>query len=206
MKYVYLFCILFFSLKSFSQNKLPSNYAGLSGGKCFHGSGDLRGFIFIFTTGYAHYFKKKVSWAAELSGTIHDGSFPEFFIYNGREVDGSVRFTVAGVQLSGHLGYSIIRNSENELKIALGILFRYQSSSLPYDVTTLYPPITNLPYPVIIFNNVGPLRTISPGASIQLRYNYTFTQKLTAGILAGFQTDTEGDNLSQLSLTAGFRF
>ena len=58
MKYVYLFCILFFSLKSFSQNKLPSNYAGLSGGKCFHGSGDLRGFI--FTTGYAHYFKKKL--------------------------------------------------------------------------------------------------------------------------------------------------
>ena len=205
MKYLYLTCILIFSIKSFSQkSSLPLNYAGLSAGRSFHGSGDLRGVM--FSTEFAHYFKKKLSWTAELSGTIHDGSFPEFFMYNGQEIDGSVRFTVAGVQLAGHLGFSVVRNKENDLQLRLGILCRYQSSSLPYDVTTLYPAITNLPFPVIIFNNVGPLRTFVPGAGIQIRYAYTFNNKIAIGIFGDFQADTEGDNISQISLSAGFRF
>ena len=113
---------------------------------------------------------------------------------------------MAGLQIAGHIGYSIVRNIRNELQVKLGGLFRYQSSSLPYSITILYPAITNLDFPVIVFDNVGPLRTFVPGASIQIRYNYTFNNKLTLGILGGFQADTEGDNISQISITAGFRF
>lgn len=201
----FIFCILLFPFFPLSaqKNELSRYHLQVSAGRCFHGSGDLRGVI--FSTNFSKYFKKRISWSTELSGTIHDGSFPLFFDYNGEQVDGSIRYTVAGVQLSGHIGYRIISKLQNELQIKMGVLCRYQSSSLTDDVSILYPPATNLQFPVVVFNNVGPLRTIAPGGSIQLHYNYTFNKKFTVGLLAGFQADTEGDNLFQTSLTAGIR-
>lgn len=206
MKYILPICFLILSLSSPAQQKntrLPKELQ-LSAGRCFHGSGDIQGFI--FSTGYLKHFKKRLSWSIDLAGTIHDGKSPLFFTgSNGQEIDGSVRYTVAGVQLAAHLAYSFFQRGDHEIQGKAGIVFRYQSSSLPDDYTILYPGATGFPFPVIIFNHTGPQRTFAPGAGVQMQYKFFIRPRVAIGLLAGFQADTAGDNLSQLCLTAGFR-
>ena len=193
----------------FSQNitfaKLPSQHIQLHIGRSFNGTGDMRGFV--FTTHYGKYFKKRLEWSASLTGTIHDGS--NYLMYTdpgGKLIDGSIRYTTAGAQLSGQLGYAALRNVQHELMLKGGPLLRFQSSSY-YDIyEILMPAITNLNYPVIAFNHRTPQRTVSAGFNLQLHYNYTFNNKILLGILAGLQTDTEGDTISQLSISVGKRF
>jgi hypothetical protein len=207
MKQLFFSFFFLFSLPLFSQKVKDSHHIQLSAGRSFNGSGDIRGFV--FSSQYSQYFQKekKLCWILDLSGTIHDGNLPVFFNdANNDEIDGSIRYTVAGVQLTGYAGYSFLGNIDHEIQLRLGILFRYQSSSLPDDYSILYPAFTNLPYPVVVFNNTNPQRTFAPGGSIQLHYNYNVTDKISVGILTGFQADTEGDNLSHISLSTGFRF
>jgi hypothetical protein len=94
----------------------------------------------------------------------------------------------------------------HELKLKLGVVFRYQSSSLYDDLSVFYPPITGLPVPVIVFNNTEPQKTYTAGISGQISYTYPLTNKISIGILGGYQFDTNGDNISQLSILTGFRF
>lgn len=204
MKFFIFFILLFliFSLSA-QKNELPRYHLQVSAGRCFHGSGDLRGVI--FSTDFSKYVKKKLSLGLSLSGTVHDGNYPLYFTYGNQEVDGSLRYTVAGVQLAGLIGYGIVRNEEHEIQIEGGPLLRYQSSSLPDYYEIAYPAATGLPYPVIIYQHSSPQRTYSIGGVLQLHYNYTFSRRFTIGLLAGFQADTEGDNLFQTSLSAGIR-
>jgi len=44
------------------------------------------------------------------------------------------------------------------------------------------------------------------GAYPKIEYNYTIRKKVTLGVIAGFQFDTNGDNIMRLSLTLGRRF
>src|SRR5688500_8366333 len=63
-------------------------------GPAKHGTGDMNGFI--FNTGYTKFFSKRLSWSADIGGSIHDGSrlltYPD---PNGTPVDGSIRYTTA---------------------------------------------------------------------------------------------------------------
>jgi hypothetical protein len=209
MKQLFLSTLLLTSTVIFSQEtrKVFPSQIQLSAGINAHGSGDLKGFG--YSTRYVQGFRKRsrFNWIFELAGTIHDGNDPLFFTdNNNNEVDGSIRYTVAGVQLSANIGYSFVKSYVHELLIGVGTFLRYQSSSLPDDYSIIYPAVTGLPYPVIIFNNTQPQRTVAPGGIIHLNYNYSLSEKWSIGILSSFQADTEGDNLAQLSLTAGFRF
>lgn len=204
MKYKLTFCLLLISAFSFAQNKNNKSIQ-LILGRATHGSGDIRGLI--FTTEYAKYFKKRLSWIVGIGGTIHDGSLPVFFtVPNGNTVDGSVRYTTAGVQVNGQIGYSFLKTISHEMQLRLGALVRYQSSSYFDQVSILFPIITGLPYPVVVFNNTTPQRTYSIGGNLEIHYNYTITKKIMIGIIAGLQTDTNGDTISQLSLSIGRRF
>jgi hypothetical protein len=206
MKYKLTFCLLLISVFSFSQNNsIGKRDIKLIVGKCFNGTGDLRGLI--FTTEYAKAFKKRLSWIVGIGGTIHDGYFPVFFtIPNGDTVDGSVRYTIAGVQIIGQIGYSAIKTTAHEVQMRAGALIRYQSSSYYDIITVLYPGGTGLPFPVVIFDNKTPQRTYSIGGNFEIHYNYSLTKKIMIGILAGLQTDTNGDTITQLSLSIGRRF
>jgi len=205
MKKIFQFILISFSCNlAVAQQNLSKNFVTLSAGKCFNGSGDLRGFI--YTTSYRYYYKKKWSWDVGLSGTIHDKSTPIFYNFNGVDYDGSVRATIAGIQLTSHIGRSFIRNERHEFSSLLGILGRYQSSSLSDALSIYYPVGTNIPFPVVAHEQLEPMRQVAVGGDIQIQYNYTIKKNISIGIVAGFQTDSEGDNLSQLSILVGYRF
>ena len=197
-----LISFLFSSLNSFSQVTTPKKQIELIAGRSVHGSGDSRGLN--FSVEYSKHFKKKLNWSASIGGTIHDGVFPVFYEYpTGVQNDGSIKYTTAGLQVLTHLGYNFFKSAKNELLFKLGSVLRYQSSSYWDVVTVLYPPLTGLPYPVVVFENSTPQRTFAVGGTTQIKYSYTIKQKISLGILAGFQFDTNGDNISHLSLTIG---
>lgn len=202
MKY---FFFLTFAILLFNKSQAQKQQIQLSIGQSFNGTGDTRGLN--FATEYNKYFKKKLSWSAALGGTIHDGFFPIFYEYpSGRHNDGSVRYTIAGFQATSHISYNFLNSLQHEFLFRIGTVLRYQSSSYWDVVTVLYTPITGIPYPVVVFENTTPQKTVAIGGSTQISYAYTIQQKISIGFVAGFQFDTQGDNISQVSLTIGRRF
>ncbi len=189
----------------YAQTTLPTRTIQLYAGPSLNGTGDIVGFA--FDTEYGKYFKKKSSWYVGLGGTIHDRQWPIF--YNDREgnqVDGSVRATIAAVQVSGLYGYSFVRNEVNEFLVKVGPIVRYQSSSY-WDGLTLYPPAgTGFPIPVVSFFNTTPQRTLALGGNLGFAYNYSISKKISIGILAELQLDTNGDTITQCLLSIGRRF
>jgi len=133
-----------------SQNTIPRKHIQLTAGTSFNGTGDIRGFA--FNTEYGQYFKKKLSWYIGIGGTIHDKVEPIFYTdQSGNSVDGSVRATTAGFQITGLLSYSIFRNDEHNFFVRTGPLLRYQSTSY-WDALAVYHPAgTGLPIPVVAF-------------------------------------------------------
>jgi hypothetical protein len=206
MNYIIIFCGLLISkFLSAQSNPILTNQLNLSFGKSKHFSGDIPGIV--FTTEYSKNFKKKLSYSIGLTGTIHDREDPLFFTdFSGEEINGSIRYVVAGVQTSFHLGYHFIQTNKNRFQLRFGTLLRYQSSSLPDARTILYEPVTGLPIPLIYFEQYESQRMFMVGGSLQLRYDYTFNKKITIGILGGFQVDSNEDNIAQVSLSVGRRF
>lgn len=204
MKTFLALSLLVLSNLLFSQEKLLDKNIQIIIGRSLHSTGDMQGLS--FATEYKSYFKKRLTWAVAIGGTIHDGFEPVFYSQSGRQVDGSIRYTAAGFQLSGHLGFNFIKTIKHELQLRAGPLLRYQSSSYFDELQIIYPVGTGLPMPVNSFINRTPQKTYAVGGSLQLLYNYTFNNTINIGFLGGFQADTNGDNISQLSLTLGKRF
>lgn len=200
--FIYLLTIspFLYAQQTFHERKLE-----LVVGASTNGTGDMKGVS--FATKYGETFKKRLSWTVEIGGTVHDGAYPLFFTDpSGNSIDGSIRYATAGIQVIGDIGYSIIKSGKQEFKVVLGPLLRYQSSSY-YDILDIsYPAGTGLPEPVITFQNLTPQRTFAVGGSGQFQYNYIVSTKLTIGIVAGLQTDTNGDIITQLGLAVGRRF
>ena len=178
----------------------------ISSGVCFNGSGDTRGII--YSTEYSRYIKdSKFFWSASFGGTIHSGSFPIFYEYpQGRMNDGSVNYTIAGLQASFHVGKNFLKTKDKEFFFKIGPVIRYQSSSYWDRITVLYEPLTSIPFPLVLFENTTPRNTIAIGASPMIGYVFPVGKSCTFGIVGGFQFDTQGDNLSYLTLQIGKRF
>jgi hypothetical protein len=207
MKYILFFLLILEYSASRCQDKKSINKEDIKVyfGKSKHYSGDIPGII--FSTEYNRYFKNRLNWNLNMSGTIHDGSTPLFYIDpNGNPVDGSIRNTNGGLQFSGHIGYCLFKSQEHEFQIRLGSVLRYQSSSVPNETSIYYPIITGLPIPVVVVINVEPARSYSIGISGQILYTYSLNKKFLLGLLAGYQFDTNADNISQLSIFTGIRF
>jgi hypothetical protein len=166
MRFVLLFSILLNFFSATAQKKQLQMLAGPSK----HGSGDLRGFYYGFN--YSNYFKQKISWQISVEGDLYDGSLPLYFeMPVGNRVDGSYRYSIAGVQLGYNLRYSFLKNKNHEALISAGAIIRYQSSSASDAINVLYPILTNLPIPVIYFQNETRQRTIAIGAYPKIEYN-----------------------------------
>ncbi|MHA4737358.1 hypothetical protein [Dyadobacter sp. MSC1_007] len=159
-----------------------------------HGSGDIKGIIQGFE--FEKYFRKRVSWSVEAGSSIHNGRYPQTYIdEKQKEHDISYRYTVAGFQVAGTIGYCLARSKSLNFGIKAGALFRYQSSSAPSSLATYFPAGTNLSFPVMLIENVEPQNTYSPGGVIRLFFNYTPNNKYLFGLNTGFQADTNGDIL-----------
>ena len=65
------------------------------------------------------------------------------------------------------------------------------------------PQTTGVPTVLIGYQNSTPQHTVAFGGLFQFGYSYTFNNQFFAGIVAGFQTDTNGDALPQLGLVFG---
>ena len=207
MKYliIILFCFLHFFSYSQEKEKPGKQDFKFYFGKSIHFTGDVPGIA--FNSEYSKAFKKRLSLSIGIGGTIHNGSFPNFYTDpNGNPVDGSIRNTTAGFQINGHVGYSPLTIKKHEFLLRLGTVLRYQASSLYDQAGIYYPIITGLPIPVIDIINYEPQKIYTIGASGQIMYSYSITQKIIIGALAGYQFDTNGDNISQLSIFAGIRF
>lgn len=188
-------------------SQIVSNQAiKLNAGRGKLGTGDIQGLM--LGVEYERYFQKRLSWSTELGMTIHDGS--DLLLVteaNGEVHDLSYRYTTAGAQLAGKIGYHFLRTKNWDAGIRIGGLFRYQSSSVPDDVTMLFPIATGLPVPVFINENTSPQRTYSVGGISQLFVSYTIKKKIILGLVTGLQLDTNGDTIfPQLSFTIGRRF
>jgi hypothetical protein len=178
-----------------------SKFINLSGGLSFNGTGDNIGPIVGFEYG-SKKLNKNWFWSAGFGATIHsDTDIPLVFEYMGNTIDGTVRETNAGIQVFSHIGYSFINNSRHLFALKAGGFFRYQSNSVTSVVYTLFPLSTGLDFPVYVFENRSPQITFSAGLTSQFTYTYKLNSKLGLGIVGGFQFDSNGDNISQLSLS-----
>ncbi len=207
MKYIFMLCLISIASFTFCQkNSPPNQQISVAIGTSKHGSGDLPGIV--FNTSYSKKFKKNLSWIVGIGGSIHDGQQPLYYTFRGNEVDGSIRFTTAGFQLNGYLGYDLLKAGKHQFQLRLGPLLRYQSSSNTDGFGIYYPAAgSGLPFPVVEFNNRTPQRTYTAGGSAQAGYNYTISKiNLSIGLDAGLQTDSNGDTITQLSLNMGKRF
>lgn len=186
--------------------KLPSRSLKFNIGRGKLGTGDIQGLM--LGVEYEKFFQKRFSWSAELGMTIHDGSDLLLVTEASGEVhDLSYRYTTAGAQLVWKIGYHFLRTKNWDAGVRIGGLFRYQSSSVPDDVTMLFPIATGLPVPVFINENTSPQRTYSVGGISQIFASYTIKQKIILGLVTGLQLDMNGDTIfPQLSFTIGRRF
>lgn len=199
------FCLIFVYLYLFQQGVLHtqpqfSKNISIIGGLSNTGSGDNIGPL--FSSEYNAFIKNNWFFSGSIGSTIHsEKGIPVSFIYNNQNIDATIHETTAGIQAFSHIGFSFINNSKNIFGIKTGLLLRYQSTSSTAIVTALFPIATNLPYPVYVYDNISPQITFSIGLSGQLFYTYKLSNRLGVGLLSGFQFDSNGDNISQLSLS-----
>lgn len=194
------------SISNAQEAYLPNRTVSASIGFARHGTGDLAGITQGFE--FEKYLNRKFSWSIDAGSSIHNGEYPETYIdQNQKERDISYRYTVAGIQIAGIAGFSFIRSDYITLGIKAGVLFRYQSSSMPNGLATYYPAGTGLPFPVMVAENTTPQSTYSPGGLIRLFLNYSPTRKISLRLHTGLQADTNGDVLfPQFTFSVGRSF
>ncbi|NDP23028.1 MAG: DUF481 domain-containing protein [Paludibacter sp.] len=201
MKYLFFFVFLIVSYKGVSQKKISTYNKSFQFdiGTSFNGSGDLGGFV-VYSE-YNKYFKKHFSYSVGLGATFHDNSS----ISNNSIDERSLYITIAGLEVLGKIGYSFVKTNKHDLGVKLGVLIRYQSNSTD-SYETDYPPYNGYNVPIVIIVNNEPQRSLSLGGIAQLYYNYSINEKIFVGTSGSFQSDTNEDAISKLSLTFGMRF
>jgi len=118
--------------------------------------------------------------------------------------DGSIRQTVAGMQASGHIGYSVVRTQRHELLARLGAVARYQySSQLKSAGITLS---STSGYPIYNLTNFPKYKTFTVAASIQFVYNYAISNEWAIGGMAALQQDSKNAQVTDARLTVSRRF
>lgn len=194
--------LLFFTCfyNSNAQQIKPLKRLTVSGGQATHFSGDIRGLI--VSTEYGLQLKQKWTWYAGIGFTLHDEpGIPVYFDWNNNTIDASKKEATGGIQLTSHIGYDILSRNRHLAGVKLGFLGRYQTTSATSVINIIYPIATNLPYPIYVLENINPQRTVAAGVSGQLYYNFLLSEKIGLGFIAGYQFDSYGDNISQLSLS-----
>ncbi len=185
-----------------AQDKGQKSSIQLFLGKSFHGTGDVFGIEYGGI--YSSDIGRKSFWFAEAGGSIHDDRWPLYYTNpSGEWIDASIHYTTAGVQATGGVGLKLLTKKRHDIGLRLGIMARYQSSSYWDYAEVLYPPLTNLDFPVAHFINTTPKKTMSLGGRGSFSYSFTFTPKFFLALNASIQTDSNGDTLTSATLGIG---
>lgn len=163
-----------------------------------HGTGDLNGVS--FTSNYIKPINKNFSYLFSIGGSTHHGKDELLFNVEGRDIDSSILFTTSGIQLGIGLDYKFINTYKHKFRFRLIPFIRYQSTSIPDVSTILFPPLTELPFPVIVFEQNSPSETLAVGLESNFIYNFRLFKTLSINILGSFQFDSNGDTLRGLGL------
>lgn len=188
---VFLLLLFLFQI-SYGQGE-PIKFIELDVARSIHGSGDLRGIN--FSSNYV-FQKNRFSQLVFIKGTIHDGEDTQIFeLPGGRINDGSIRYTTAGVQVGYGIRYGFIKLKKHDTEIGVNGFGRYQSSSL-YDVlTTYFAPLSDLPFPVAVFEHFESARTYAVGLNLILSHRFQITETVGIKAFGDFQYDTNGDTI-----------
>jgi len=208
--FVFIYAIVV-SLPSFAQDNNfdgdnNNNYLEFSFGRSLHGTGDTHGYHYGFN--YGREFSKRLFWQVGFEGSLNDA--PDFSLTyegpTGETIDASLHTVTAGFQIVAGIKYNFIQSDKHQFGLAILPLFRYQATSLSDIYETLYPGLTNLPFPVRNIIRLSPGRTFAFGGSFRLQYQYNFRSDFYIGALGAFQLDTNGDTLPHYSLRLGKNF
>ena len=121
MKIIFFLTLLLIQFHAYGQKQ--DEMLSIAAGPSFHGSGDMPGLNFNFE--YRKYFRKKIYYAIDIAGNIHNDQFYLFYTTpDGMDQDGSVRTTVAGLQLGGGIGYNLIRTNHHDLSFKTSAFYR----------------------------------------------------------------------------------
>lgn len=200
-----LLCSICVEATAQTANPTFSNkFISLSAGRSTHGTGDMTGVSQRVT--YGQYFRKKLFWFSAVGADIHDGKVLITTTQDeGTVLDHSYRYTSGAIQITGGAGWSILRTSKSELGARVSGILRYQSSSYFDQLAVTYDPQKIGPYPATIILHTSPQRTCAVGVGPEALYQQNIFQSVFAGLSAGFQVDTNGDVLTNISLSIGKR-
>ncbi|HEV8273058.1 MAG TPA: hypothetical protein VGQ04_17215 [Chitinophagaceae bacterium] len=179
-----------------------SNSIQLSGGKSWHGTGDLNGII--VDVSYKHHLKKRIDLTSGIATTIHygkDKGFNSLFPDSSPE-ERLINFTTAGVQLNSILNYSLIYSRDNQFKAGAGLVLRFQSSSRP-DRYAYYQDPSIFPEPFYVFYNTEKQNIFAAGYTFGLSFLTKISSNYEIGLKAFFQNDTNADAITYISLIIG---
>jgi len=195
-----LFAFIYFSMDTIAQ-KNKGNNIQLYFSRSFHGTGDLPGVL--FAAEYGHPLHRRFDISGNITSTIHWGSFGLFVNTPYGNFDGSFRYTTAGIQAGGKLGYSFLDLPHHILKLQGGSFIRFQSSSLPNQYGVTFPPAINYPEPVFTFRHEEKQNIFTLGYVAELSYAFVTGKNMLLGAKAGFQNDTNGDVISYYGISIG---
>lgn len=200
MKYC-LTLLLFLSVGTFAQAQNKKQIS-LDLNRSFHGTGDLRGLGFAVE--YGHYFSKRFEITGGVATNVHHDVYPLLLNQSGQIIDASYRMVTGGLQLNGQANIAPLHTSRHEVKLGIGPVVRYQSSSASggYDVISA----TNYPEPVFTFRQYEKQNMVTLGYLTTVSYSFTFPGQILIGAKASFQNDTNADVITQYGLRIGKRF
>jgi hypothetical protein len=179
-----------------------SNSIQLSGGKSWHGTGDLNGII--VDVSYKHHLKKRIDLTSGIATTIHYGKDKGFnYLFPGSSPEERlINFTTAGVQLNSILNYSLIYSRDNQFKAGAGFVLRFQSSSRSGNYAYYQDP-SIFPEPFYVFYNTEKQNIFAAGYTFGLSFLTKISSNYEIGLKAFFQNDTNADAITYISLIIG---
>lgn len=193
-------CILFAPLqKAFSQ-QLKHRSLLVEGGCSLHGSGDYFGGS--GNVSYENTHNKFLSLRYQIGATINGGSAFGYNLTDGFFRSVPMYFVTAGVQTAGLLVFHATGIHRQSLNIMAGPLLCYQLTGSPdsyqyFNTLTEYNPLLREGYYVI--RKINP-HVFTVGYRFVLESQLINTEKLSFGLQAGFQNDTNGDVLTNLGI------
>ncbi len=166
--------------------------------RSLHGTGDISGFN--FAGNYISSINKSFSLVFSFGGSTHSGTDSLLYTLDERTIDSSILYTTSGIQVGYGLDYKFFNLKKHKFIFRIIPFLRYQSTSIPDSRSFLFPPITELPFPVIVFENNSPSETIAVGLESNLIYNYKLSSSFSINLLGSFQFDTNGDTVRGFGL------
>ena len=179
-----------------------SNSIQLSGGKSWHGTGDLNGII--VDVSYKHHLKKRIDLTSGIATTIHYGKDKGFnsLLPGSSPEERLINFTTAGVQLNSILNYSLFYSRDNQFKAGAGFVLRFQSSSRSGNYAYYQDP-SIFPEPFYVFYITERQNIFAAGYTFGLSFLTKISSNYEIGLKAFFQNDTNADAITYISLIIG---